>query len=372
MKVVQVNKLYYPVIGGVETVVRDLMRFLPVDVERKVLVASEDRKKKIEIIDGYEVIKAPSIGTFKSSPTPITFPLYLKKLEKWADIFHFHFPFPPGEFSFLLANIKKPLVVTYHSDIVRQKMLLRLYRPFLDRFLDKADIIISTSPNYIESSPFLLPRKQKCRAVPLGIDLTQFELTEELKNKVKEIKALYEPPLVLFVGRLIYYKGVEYLLKAMKDVIATLVIVGTGPLTEALIKLTNSLGIEKRVFFLPPLSYSDLVAMYHACDIFCLPSIERTEAFGIVQLEAQACGKPVVSTEIGTGTSFANLDGTTGYVVLPKDEKSLAEALNRLISDEQLREKLGEQAKKRVREMFDVRLMANKIYEIYLEVLKKT
>lgn len=369
MRVLLVNKLYYPVIGGVETHVRDLARYLPDDVERKVLVASEKKRRQVEQIDGIEVVKAYNPFFVSSSPVPLFFRSELKRFEKWADIYHFHFPFPPGELSFILSGIGKPLVVTYHSDIVRQKTLLRLYRPFLERFLNRADVIIATSPNYVKTSPFLSPRQDKCRVVPLGIDPDVLVLSEEEKAKVEKVRQQIKPPVVLFVGRLIYYKGAEYLIRAMEHVDASLVIVGKGPLESELRALASSLDVAEKVHFYPHLDYRDLVVMYHACDVFCLPSVARSEAFGIVQLEAQACGKPVVSTELGTGTSFANLDGVTGFVVPPADPQALAEALNRLIKDEPLRQKLGKQASERVRKEFTLEAMTQGVYRIYQEVL---
>lgn len=365
LNVLLVNKLYYPVIGGVETHVRDLARFLPEDIKRKVLVATERVLCRTEKIDGVEVKKSFNLGTFKSSPVPPTFPFCLKKYEKWADIYHFHFPFPPGEISFLTARVKKPLVVTYHSDIVRQKTLLKAYRPLLERFLNRADKIIATSSNYIETSPYLSKRKEKCKVVPLGVNLSDLKLDSNQKKEVEKIRKSINKPIILFVGRLIYYKGIEYLIKALKNVDAELLIVGKGPLEEDLKNLAKKLKVFKRIRFFPHLSYGELVTMYHACDIFCLPSIERSEAFGIVQLEAQACEKPVVSTELGTGTSFANLDGVTGFVVPPKDVESLSEALNKLVESSALRTELGKQARKRVEKEFTVQKMASRVAKIY-------
>lgn len=369
MRVLLVNKLYYPVIGGVETHVRDLARFLPQTVERKVLVASEKKRRYVGEIDGVEVVKAYNPFFISSSPVPPFFRSELKRLEPWADLFHFHFPFPPGEISFIYAGIKKPLVVTYHSDIVRQKTMLKLYKPYLERFLDRADAIIATSPNYVNTSPFLSPRSDKCRVVPLGIDPDELRLSNEEKRRVEDVRREVKPPIILFVGRLIYYKGAGYLIRAMKDVDASLIIVGKGPLEPELKALTESLGLSQRVYFYPHLTYRDLVVMYHACDVFCLPSVARSEAFGIVQLEAQACGKPVVSTELGTGTSFANLDGATGFVVPPADPEALADALNRLVNDESLRQKLGQQARERVSREFTVKAMIEGVLRVYQEVL---
>lgn len=376
MRAVLVNKLYYPVIGGVESHVRDLAVFLPPEIERKVLVCSEKiGRRHTEVIDGVEVIKAASLGTYFSSPLPLGFYRELRILGRWADIFHFHFPFPPGEIAFLAASIKKPLIVTYHSDIVRQKALLKIYHPFLIRFLKRADAIIATSPRYIETSPYLSAFKEKCHVVPLGIDTAEFDFDMELKELVDQIKSEIGAPFILFAGRLIYYKGVEYLIKAFKKVPEPykLVIIGTGPLKEELVKLSQETVPNcERVLFYEPQPRRRLIAFYYACEFFVLPSVERSEAFGIVQLEAQACGKPVISTELGTGTSFANLDGITGIVVPPRDVDALASAMLELINDEKLSSKLGQNAFKRVREEFDVRVMAAKVARLYRDVLSNS
>ncbi len=365
------NKLYYPVIGGVETHVRDLALYLPEDVDRKVLACSETGERKVEKIDGVEVTKARNLGNLRSSPVPPGFVSELKAFGSWADLFHFHFPFPTGEMAFLLSGINKPLIVTYHSDIVRQKILLKLYKPFLARFLKRAKVIIATSPKYIETSPFLRVFKEKCRVVPLGIDTTLFDMNEEKEALVDEIRREISAPFVLFVGRLIYYKGAEYLIRAFKEVPEDykLVIIGSGPLKSELEKLADDSGISRRIVFLDPQPYERLIAFYHACELFVLPSVERSEAFGIVQLEAQACGKPVITTELGTGTSFANLHGVTGIVVPPADVKALSDALNTLLKDDKLRKQLGKNAYERVRKEFDVRFMAKRVNEIYEEVL---
>lgn len=372
MRAVLVNKLYYPVIGGVESHVRDLAVFLPPEIERKVLVCSEKiGRRHTEVIDGVEVIKAASLGTYFSSPLPLGFYRELRILGRWADIFHFHFPFPPGEIAFLAASIKKPLIVTYHSDIVRQKALLKIYHPFLIRFLKRADAIIATSPRYIETSPYLSAFKEKCHVVPLGIDTTEFEPDEELKELIVQVRSEVGAPFIMFAGRLIYYKGVEYLIRAFKKVPEPfkLVIIGSGPLKDELYELSRKAGLESRVLFYGPQPRRRLIAFYHACEFFVLPSVERSEAFGIVQLEAQACGKPVISTELGTGTSFANLDGVTGIVVPPRDVESLASAMLELAGNEKLRSELGRNAFNRVREEFDVRIMAARVAELYRRVL---
>jgi rhamnosyl/mannosyltransferase len=372
VKAVLVNKLYYPVIGGVESHVRDLAVFLPREVKRKVLACFEKRgPRRTEVIEGVEVVKAASLGTYFSSPLPLGFRRELRVLSRWADLFHFHFPFPPGELAFLTSGIKKPLIVTYHSDIVRQKALLKIYQPFLIRFLKRADVIIATSPRYIETSPYLSAFKEKCRVIPLGIDTAEFELDTELKELISQVKSEVGAPFVLFVGRLIYYKGVEYLIRAFKKVPEPykLVIIGSGPLKDELLELSRKAELQNRVIFYESQPRRRLIAFYYACEFFVLPSVERSEAFGIVQLEAQACGKPVISTELGTGTSFANLDGVTGIVVPPRDVEALESAMITLATNERLRAELGKNAFTRVRQEFDVKVMAAHVAELYREVI---
>ncbi len=362
-----VNKLYYPVIGGVENHVRDLARELSSQIDVRVLVANTSFQTVEEKIDGIKVYKVPNIGTFKSTPIAPTFPYWLNKLK--SDIFHFHFPYPFGEFSYLLASSSGKLVVTYHSDIIRQKFLLSLYKPFLRAFLKRADKIIVGSPNMIEHSPFLTEVKEKCEVVHYGIDVKRFELTEKVSKKAKEIRNRYGDNIVLFVGRLIYYKGVEFLVKAMKNVKGQLLLVGEGPLKDDLKELATDLGIVDRVHFIGGVVDDDLPAYYHACDVFVLPSVARSEAFGLVQLEAHACGKPVVSTDLPTGVPYANLDGVTGITVPPGSPEALSKAINKLLDDENLRNEYGANGKERVNREFTKELMAKRVLEIYNELI---
>ncbi|HDP69634.1 MAG TPA: glycosyltransferase [Actinobacteria bacterium] len=368
LKVLIVNKLYYPVIGGIENHVRVLVRELSSQIDARVLVANTAFQTTKENIDGVDIYKIASVGSFKSTPIAPSFPYWLKKLK--SDIYHLHFPYPFGEFSYLLAKPAGKLVVTYHSDIVRQKKLLSFYKPFLKAFLRKADKIIVGSPNMIENSPFLSEVKEKCVVVNYGIDARRFELTEKISKKAGDIRNRYGDRIVLFVGRLIYYKGVEYLIRAMKDVNGQLLIIGEGPLESDLKGLSMSLGIGDKVYFIGEVADNSLAAYYHACDVFTLPSIARSEAFGLVQLEAQACGKPVVSTNLPTGVPYANLDGVTGITVSQRSSENLSEAINKLLDDENLRKRYGANGKKRVHEEFIKELMAKRVLGIYNELVK--
>jgi rhamnosyl/mannosyltransferase len=258
--------------------------------------------------------------------------------------------------------------VLYHSDIVRQRRLLAAYGPFLERFLDRVDLIVTSSPDMIEHSPFLAPRAGKCRVVPFGLPQEKLTAAPGVRERAAELRAAHAGrPLVLFVGRLVYYKGVDVLVRAMAGVDADLVLIGRGPLEADLRALTSSLGMGARTTFLPAQDDAELAAWYHAADVLCLPSVARSEAFGLVQIEAHAAGTPVVSTALTTGVPFANRDGVTGLVVPPGDPAALAGALRRLLEDDALRALLGGQAQRRARREFTVPRMVAGTVEVYRE-----
>jgi glycosyltransferase involved in cell wall biosynthesis len=263
------------------------------------------------------------------------------------------------------------VVVSWHSDIVRQKRALRLYRPFLARFLDRADWVVAATPNYVQSSPFLGSCRHKCTVIPYSVDANRFTLTPEVEARVGFVRDREQMPIVLFVGRLVYYKGVEYLIEAMKDIEGTLVIIGEGPLEPRLRALAKELGLAQRVKFLKPMAEEELVSYYHACDLFVLPSVERSEAFGIVQLEAMACGKPVVSTELGTGVSFVNQHTKTGLVVPPRDPADLAYAIQSILGNPAIQEEYGRFAKARVERDFGPERMVSRTASVYEALLAR-
>lgn len=370
MKVLMVNKLYYPVIGGVENHIRDLVLSIKKyskNVDLGILVANTSARTIQEEIDDVQVTKVASIGKVQSTPIAPSFPIWLNRLK--SDIYHFHFPYPIGELSYILARPPGKLIVSYHSDIIRQKILLAMYKPFLMYFLKKADYILVSSPNLIENSPVLQEFRDKCAVAHFGIDISRFKLNAHSREQVRNIRTRYPGKIVLFVGRLIYYKGIHYLIEAMADINAHLVIVGEGPLERELQKLASELKVSPKISFVGSVSDQELPYYYHACDVFVLPSIARSEAFGIVQLEAQACAKPVVSTNLKTGVPYANLDRITGLVIEPRSKDSLSEAINKLLEDEEISKEYGENGRKRVEKEFSQEAMAKRILHIYQQVL---
>jgi rhamnosyl/mannosyltransferase len=368
MKVLQINKLYYPFTGGVEQVAYDISNELSDKLDMNVLVANDKFQRSKESINGTNVIRSASVGRYFSMPVAPKFPLELNKIS--ADIYHYHLPFPLGVVSDLMVNPRGKKIITWHSDIIKQKNILKLYKPFLKKFLNKVDKIVTTSPNMIENSSFLKKYKEKCTVIPLGINPKDFNLTGYTNEKKKEIKNQYKKPIIFFVGRLVYYKGIEVLIRAMKNIDAQLLIGGTGPLENELKNLVNSMNLNDNIDFLGFVKDEDLAAYYHASKFFVLPSVAPSEAFGIVQLEAQACGKPVISTNLPTGVPYANKDRETGIVVEPNSVDQLHKALKKLLNDSSLRKELGENAKKRVNEVFTVKKMGEAYFNLYNELLK--
>jgi rhamnosyl/mannosyltransferase len=280
-----------------------------------------------------------------------------------ADVWVLHFPCPTAEIGYLLSRPKGALVVRYQSDIVRQANALRVYKPVLMQFLRKADMILPTSRQYVESSPFLSAFSEKCRVVPLGIDVDAFALTDA--EAAASLRRTYGERFVFFCGRHRYYKGLRYLVEAAPHIRGQVVIAGDGPERTALERQAAELGIS--IVFIGALSNESLVQHLHAASVVAFPSIARSEAYGIGMLEAHACGTPVVATRLGTGVEFVNEDGVTGLNVPPADAKALAEAVNRLLDDEALRQTMGNAARERVRRQFDARDIARREWGLYQE-----
>jgi rhamnosyl/mannosyltransferase len=288
------------------------------------------------------------------------------------DIVHLHFPDPLGHLTALTLPRSVRRVISWHSDIVRQRRALRLYGPFLRRFVRGAHALIGATPQHLEASTQIPPpdRGQLRRVVPYGFDPAQFEWNERATRRRAELVTLAAGrPIVFTVGRHVYYKGFDVLLEAMRGVAALLVIGGSGPLTEGLKRRASDLGVTDRVRFAGYIPEEELIAYYDACDVFTMPSTDRSEAFGLVQLEAMHLAKPVVSTRLGTGVEFVNLDGETGLLVRPRDALALRAALRRLLDDPALRARLGAAGRARIAQTFSVEQMVQGTLETYRAVL---
>lgn len=368
MRVLHIYKDYPPIFGGIENHLQVLAEGQAArGHEVTVLVTNPAGvRTEVDVENGVRVIRAGRLATIASTPLSAAFAGQLRGQQ--PEIAHQHYPYPFGDVVHALCGRARRTLISYHSDIVRQKGLLRFYAPMLRRSLERADGIIASSPRYVETSAFLPPHASKCTVIPYGIDLTRF--TSADPAQVAAIRAQYGTPLVLFVGRFRYYKGLEYLIRAMSRIAGHALLIGRDTTTRRseLERIAAESGVSGRVHFLSEPSV-DLPAYYHACDLFVLPSVERSEAFGIVQIEAMAAGKAVVCTELGTGTSYVNQDGVTGRVVPPKDAEALAAAICELLRDVALLGSLGAAARLRAQAEFDADVMVNRVLALYQTTL---
>lgn len=365
IRVLHIYKDYHPVMGGIENHLRLLAeRQAALGLDVTVLVTSRSRQTEHLTMNGVRVIKAARIAAPASTPISLALFAWVARLR--PDIAHLQFPYPIGETANLLLGKARRTVISYQSDVVRQRGWLRLYQPLLWRVLRRADCLVASTPNYVETSPYLSRLRDKVEVIPLGIETEPFLRPSPLAQAIRE---KHGSPLLLFVGRLRYYKGLDWLIRAMPHIPAKLLVVGTGPMEAAWRGLAAEVEAQDRVTFIGDASDEELPGYYQACDVFVLPASERSEAYGLVQLEAMASARPVVCTELGTGTSYINRHGETGLVVAPKDSEALADACNRLLADEPLRRQFGGNARARVLAEFSVSLMIDRVAALYKRLL---
>lgn len=368
MKILHLGKFYPPHAGGIESHLAALCRESCKSAEIDVIVANHRAGDETEIIDGVRVRRLNAI--LKIAAAPIC-PRMIREIRATpADIVHLHVPNPYAWLALRMSGHPAPLVVSWHSDIVRQRVLAQILGPIERAMVHRAVALIASSRNYADTSAVLSRNREKCRIIPYGIDREEFARAD--LAAVAGVRRRYGARLVLAVGRLVYYKGFEHLIRAMASVRdARLLIVGDGPLRARLRAEAMRAGVAERVTFLGHLPRAAVVNLYHATDVFALPSVARSEAFGIVQLEAMACGKPVVNTRLTSGVPFVSVDGQTGITVEPGDPAALAGALNRLLDDPQLRARYGTAGIRRVSEHFSLSTMVARTHALYREIVER-
>lgn len=286
----------------------------------------------------------------------------------WADIVHYHFPWPFADVLHLFTGQGKPAVMTYHSDIVRQQWLGKLYVPLMNRMLLSMDAIVATSPAYAATSPVLSKPEiaSRVKVIPLGIDECSYPIVSD--ESIIERLGIGGKPFFLFIGVLRYYKGLHTLIRAAGAVDARIVIAGSGPEDESLLELTRQFGAAN-VVFAGQVADEEKVLLIQRSRALVLPSHLRSEAFGMVLVEAAMFGKPMISCEIGTGTSFVNADGETGLVVPPENPDALAQAMNSLLENKVLAEAYGQSARARYERLFSGEALGKAYSDLYREVL---
>jgi glycosyltransferase involved in cell wall biosynthesis len=368
VKVLHLGKFYPPAKGGMETILALICENTAQHVQNRVIVSNsrastvEDRYGSIEVL---RVAALARVGAVAFCPR---MPFALAREE--ADVIVLHEPNPMALVSYFLARPRGRLVVWYHSDVIRPGWRYRLfYRPFLRFALSRAARIVVSSPALGATAPELRDFQAKCQVIPFGIRASNPADVKAAMIRAGEIRREANQPIVLFVGRLVPYKGVDVLLEALTGLDAMALIVGDGPLRARLEDRARELGVAGQVRFLGSVSDDELAALYRACTIFVLPSVTRQEAFGVVQLEAMAAGKPVVSTDLGTGVGWVNRDAETGYVVPPRDAPALRDALARLLGDPALQKTMGAAAAKRISSAFTLERMIDDTLSLYRDVI---
>jgi rhamnosyl/mannosyltransferase len=370
MRVLHFYKTSFPdTVGGVEQVINQIARgATKLGVKTDVLSLTLERQPRMIEINGYLAHRARLDLQVASTGFSVSAFLRFVQLANMADVIHYHFPWPFMDIVHFASRVKKPTLVTYHSDIIRQKHLLKLYRPLQSRFLGDMGHIVATSPNYLATSHTLIKYKHKVSVIPIGLDKTTYPVpsAEKLAYWLDRVS----PKFFLFVGVLRYYKGLHILIEAAQGTHYPIIILGAGPIEEELKAQVAHLGLSN-IYFLGHLPNEDKVALLTLCYCVLFPSHLRSEAFGISLLEGAMYGKPMISSEIGTGTTFINIADETGLVVPPSDPKALRQAMQCIWDHPELAAEMGRRAEERYWQHFTADQMVVEYVKLYHELAKK-
>ena len=366
MKILHVYRTCYPETnGGVEQVIRSISEGCNgQEVESKVLTLSE-HEKKAYYINQVEIIPIKKTIEIASNGFSIRLIKKFRELSNWADIIHYHYPWPSGDLLSLLTN--KPSVLTYHSDIVRQRALKVIYKPLQSYFLNKVRRIVATSPQYAQSSINLKKYKEKVDIIPLAIDPNNYKVASS--DALNKWKFNVGEGFFLFVGVLRYYKGLHFLIEAAAKNKLPLVIAGDGPMKAELIAKAESLGVSN-ISFLGFVTEEDKVALLTLAKAFVFSSHLRSEAFGVSLLEAQLFSKPLITCDVGTGSSYVNQDKSTGLIVPPGDAEALSSAMVQLDTDQKLTSQYGHNANQRFYSLFTNEIQCSSYISIYRQLIE--
>lgn len=370
MRILQLGK-FYPLKGGVEKVMYALAEGLSQrGIDCDAMFASKDgHVEDIQLNEHCHIYICRTILEAKATMIAPTMVTTLVQICNRYDIIHVHHPDPMAALSLYSSGFKGRVVLHWHCDIIRQNKLLKFYRALQSWLIRRADIIVGTSPVYLQASGALTHVQQKCRCIPIGI-------YETIANPatVAAIRQRYAGKHIVFsLGRLVLYKGYEYLINAAHYLPEDYVILigGTGHQHTHLADVINSQGLQKRVKLLGFIPDEELGSYFEASDVFCLPSIDKREAFAIVQAKSMQHGLPVVSTDIpGSGVPWVNKNGVSGITVPPCDSKALADAILQVCSDEQYYQKLCRQARERYEQLFRMERMIDAHKALYREVME--
>ena len=364
LRVVHVHKdIYPPVKAGIERHIDALRRSMPT-VESNVLVAARRRRTSVRVVHSGLEVRAAELCRVLSTPLAPSMPAWIRRMD--SDLVHVHMPYPPGEASAVLAAGDRPIIVSYHADVVRQAWLAPLYGPIAKTLLRRAAAVVVGSDGMLERSPLLEDFRGKGRVVPYGIDTSRFDPERVSDDAVRAVRERFGGPLVVAVGRLVYYKGLDLLIDAVARMPLSLVIVGSGPMAGTLAARARD---NPRVHFTGEIPDDELVELLAAADCYVLASTSRAESFGLATVEAQAMETPAVVTDLGTGTTDAIADRETGIAVAAGQARALEEGLRWIFADEDRRAAMARAARHRAVEQHSEDVQAKRMLAVYEDVL---
>jgi rhamnosyl/mannosyltransferase len=376
LRVLHVNKLYAPWTGGIESVAQELSEGLACrnGFQVEVLACQSRGRGLRELFNGVRVLRAGSLGLWLGTPIAPGFSAQLARRSNDFDVIHVHMPTPLALWPRWWTKAIRPrIVVQHHCNVVRPvaRELWRALVRFEQELYDRADAIIVSSEAMIESSAAVSGHRNKCHVIRLPVPHGRSGQAQP--TNVADLRAGLgigsDERVVLFVGRLVPYKGIEYLIEAMRGIAARLVLVGSGPLVEALRHKVESLGMANQVIFAGAASDAKVRCFYSLADLFVLPSITSAEAYGLVQLEAMSFGVPVINTDLPTGVPTVSLHGHTGLTVPTRDSAALAAAIRVLMDNDDLRQTFSCNARKRA-QLFSRDTVVAELAELYLALCK--
>ncbi|MDI9219883.1 glycosyltransferase family 4 protein [Pantoea sp. EA-12] len=365
IKVLHCYKTYYPdTFGGIEQVIYQLAEGgVKEGIQSTVFTHSPAFDDAVTNLDHHSIFRVKTQCEFASTPFSLSAIAKFKKLASQADIIHYHFPYPFMDIMHFAAGIKKPSVVSYHSDIVKQKSLLKIYTPLMNCFLNSVDSIVAASPNYVRSSPVLQQYKDKVKVIPYGLNKDFYKNNDSAV--LEKWQARFGKGFFLFIGTFRYYKGLHILIEAAQQSDYPIVVVGAGPIEAELKEQAVKLGVTN-IHFLGALEDTDKSALLQLSTCLVFPSHLRSEAFGISLLEGALYSKPLISSEIGTGTTYINIDRVTGLVVPPSDPQALRGAMDEIWNNPRQAMSMGQAAQER----FETLFTADKMIESYTDLYK--
>jgi rhamnosyl/mannosyltransferase len=368
MKILHVYKTFLgDTMGGVEQVIAQLAASSNANIQHTVVSLSTEGYSDTQHASGVRHIRYPQTLSIASNPMSIALWRAFSTLIQPYDVIHYHFPWPFADLMHSAARVNKPCVVTYHSDVVKQKYWLRLYQPLMHHFLARVTRIVATSPQYLATSPVLQQYQHKVSVIPIGLNKQHYPALSSLREQYWRERL--GPRFFLFIGVMRYYKGLHCLLEAVRGTTLPVVLVGQGPLEAELRALAVRYQLTQ-VHFLGEVSDVDKVALLQCCTALIFPSHLRSEAFGVALLEGAMYAKPLISCDIGTGTSFINVDQETGCVIPANNALALRTAMLYLWDNPTQAQQLGLQAEARYRALFTGDKMASAYEDMYCQVME--